>query len=935
MKKNMPSVSDSTPFARTKLSQAIALACLAIGTTSATAGTGSCAGSGSIVISSPKTGQCELQSGDSLSITSTGKVTTTSGGAVYADNESVGSIVNAGTISATGSGDYGIYVYNGSTVTGNVVNSGLIHNDGSASIYVHGGTTITGSIINSGTIQSDSGKAIYVFNSTIGGNITNSGKLTSDDTGIYVLDSTVEGNITNSGTILSDTYGIYLGSDHVVEGNVTNSGLIESDGYAGIYVYDGTIKGSLINSGTINSGVSARGIYIENTNIEGDIVNSGTLISDYDGIYFYSSTLEGSIINSGLIQTGEQGIYVYYSKGSEGIDGDIINSGTIISEDTGIYVYESRVGGNIENSGTIIANELREGDGHGIYLYYSDIGGNVINSGLINAANTGIYVYAGTTVGAIVNSGTINANLTDIYEQDVNYALGVDDTSTATSITNTGTMSGGIYSDAANNVAVTNQGLVDTLFNASYVNGNYSQTSGGDFRLHVLDPATYGSFTVDGNANFAAGSYLSVSLDPANTIVAGDRLTNVLTVGGTLTQSFTVLDNKLSLAFTSAITGGNVDLVAAGTGLTTVTAAAQSGGFTGGLGAAGAIDNILASDPNGEAAFAFGSLSTNQQVVDALESVVPALNGGVALATMNTVGAFTNIVDSRQDEENGISSGDGFFVSKNLWLKPFGGWTDQDDRDGVRGYEIDSYGLAFGIDGDVSSTWKAGVAMAYSDSDIDGDTVNRQEIHAQSILGKIYATYKMSDATALNLQAGFGGTEYNSDRTIFTGATASADYDSKHYQASAQLSHKFRINEKTTYSPYVHTSYSYIDVDSYNETGAGFFNINADSSSDDTLILGGGVKANHAYSDSLMLLGNAGVGYDVLADTQNLTSSFAGGGGVFTSTGIDPDEIVYDFGLGAKYGLANGTQVTARYDFNGREDYTDMSFSVKIMWMFD
>ena len=95
-----------------------------------------------------------------------------------------------------------------------------------------------------------------------------------------------------------------------------------------------------------------------------------------------------------------------------------------------------------------------------------------------------------------------------------------------------------------------------------------------------------------------------------------------------------------------------------------------------------------------------------------------------------------------------------------------------------------------------------------------------------------------------------------------------------------------------------------------------------------------GVKGNYSYSDDLLLLGNVGIGYDAQADRTNLTSAFAGGGGQFTTSGIDPGALVYDVGVGVKYALVNGTEVTARYDLNGRDDYTDQSFSVNVRWMF-
>lgn len=81
-------------------------------------------------------------------------------------------------------------------------------------------------------------------------------------------------------------------------------------------------------------------------------------------------------------------------------------------------------------------------------------------------------------------------------------------------------------------------------------------------------------------------------------------------------------------------------------------------------------------------------------------------------------------------------------------------------------------------------------------------------------------------------------------------------------------------------------------------------------------------------------MANAGVGYDVMTDRTNLTSSFAGGGANFTTEGIEPDEFVYNAGLGVIYSLDNGSELSANYNINGRQDFTDQSISANIRFLF-
>jgi len=271
-----------------------------------------------------------------------------------------------------------------------------------------------------------------------------------------------------------------------------------------------------------------------------------------------------------------------------------------------------------------------------------------------------------------------------------------------------------------------------------------------------------------------------------------------------------------------------------------------------------------------------------------------------------------------------------------MWLKPFGGWTDQDKRDGVSGYDINSRGIAVGLDGDIpSSSWSIGAAFAWIKSDVDSNiTVGSQNVDVRTYLGEIYASYQLDDRTVINLQGGVGKSDYDSKRVLFTGAVASADYDSIYYLASSELIRSYQINAKTSVSPYLRADYINVDVDNYIETGAGTFNLTVGDNSSDSLIIGAGAKGGYIASDNLLLTANFGVGYDLMTDRSSLTSSFAGGGAQFTTQGIEPDEIVYRVSVGGKYSDDNGTEITAKYNFEGRDDFTDQSIGLNIRWKF-
>jgi hypothetical protein len=91
-----------------------------------------------------------------------------------------------------------------------------------------------------------------------------------------------------------------------------------------------------------------------------------------------------------------------------------------------------------------------------------------------------------------------------------------------------------------------------------------------------------------------------------------------------------------------------------------------------------------------------GLAGDDRAISNAIDSTMPRVSGGVSQMTNIATNAITGIVSSRQDLTRGLSSGDGIMTN----------------RQGVAGYDIDSYGLVAGFDGDVSALWNSALAPA-------------------------------------------------------------------------------------------------------------------------------------------------------------------------------------------------------------------------------
>ena len=265
------------------------------------------------------------------------------------------------------------------------------------------------SINNSGLINASNTAIKVSAASSLSGGISNTGLISASDTGIKVsTNSSLSGGISNSGSIVVDNkYGINIRGHSIVNDGITN----ESGGYifgytTGIQIKSSSVSGGISNNGTIESGGESAIAVTDNSTVSGGINNgtSGALLGNNQGIKIEQSDVLGGITNSGTVRGGS--LYgINAINGSKIYDGITNESSGIISGSwTGLVLSTSTVSGGITNSGSIIGNER-----YGIALVSDSEVDSITNaaSGLISGDRTGILISDSTVSGEITNSGSI------------------------------------------------------------------------------------------------------------------------------------------------------------------------------------------------------------------------------------------------------------------------------------------------------------------------------------------------------------------------------------------------------------------------------------------------------------------------------------------------------------------------------------------------
>ncbi len=751
------------------------------------------------------------------------------------------------------------------------------------------------------------------------------------DLGGYSEGEYLVGSLTNNGNILSSGLGEHFYSssrvagvaiDRELLGTLTNNGVIsgssESESghsYAFGIIEGGApfMQGTIHNSGTISASSTATDGYAEAT-----------------GIYITQSVASDALIDNqatGEITATATGMYAAAKGvGAENFSGMLENDGVISAHansngymGAAFGIYAQTFSGVVNNRGTISAANTDGGEGLVAGFYNESMWGGEINNYGTIAGTAG----AGSEAYSILNtdsegSGTINNMLGGVLR---------------------GTLQ--VYGYGAN---VSNAGLIDLSDSAvqSYVAGDFTQSDTGTLRIMAAGEDQYSQLRVGGNATIAGDAFVDVQ--EINTLAVGQTLYGVVYTNydGYLSGNFAqVNDNSALFNFQSLSTEGedgyiDFKIVKAMTAVDAVNANNNPGA----LGAAGALDGVIdrgATNPNMQTVIdALGKLGTEQDVSDAASQTTPLLVGNSAIAANAALAGINRVIQSRIESRRGMSSGDELYGNQRVWLKTFGSHADQNDRNGTSGFEADTAGLALGADGTVSDNTRIGVAFAYANADIDGNSStapNSAEVDVFQLLG--YGSHSLDANTELNFQAGIGQNNTEGKRDIlFLGETARSDYDSLVATAGVGLARTYTLNESTDFTPSVRTDYTWIRDDSYTETGSSA-NLQVDSRTTDQLILSVDGTLSHEFKPDMVVSANLGLGYDALNSQSSITASFAGEPGTgFTTDGLDPSPWLQRAGLGLVTNTENGMEISLRYDAEHRESFLNQTASLKLRMEF-
>jgi uncharacterized protein with beta-barrel porin domain len=894
-------------------------------------------------------------------ITVNGDVSSTHDNGIYTKNATTATdlTITTGSGSSITGGTNGIAAYNNGTGATTITANGAVTGTTKHGIYAKNAATTTDLTITTGANSSiTSGiHGIFAINSGTGATtITANGDITATGAAIQAWSYGAGAlTITSTGHAAGGTYGIYA-YDRQASGLSVSTGPNSSvtGSYDGILAdNNGSVAAVTITANGDITGTTANGIYVYNAGT-GITITTGANSVITGGTHGIDISDQGTgaltITNSGTV-TGPVGILVH---GNGATVGSITNESTGTIDGTGgtaISLTGLTAALPITiNGGQIIGNVIDDTPSNGFspvtvaHDFTSD--GNFNVSGFDVASGAEFTFGAGnmiTSYNAVGDSGTMTVAAAG---SSITGNLNVNTGGTLTAGANFGVTG-----------ALTNNGAVTIATGKTLTIGTMTAGTGTlDFGL--TSSANHGQLTVTGGGANLTGQTIDINVAGINSLTNNEDILLIHgaspLVGGPGATLTAVTDNSALWDFKivdgTGITTSN-DLYAVAS-LATATLPPNIAAVVKTL---QPLQGVTTNPQLAQVITNINNASTTQALNTVIQSIQPQVSGGTTVATQNFSTASLNLSDQRLDalvSENtqtnvvtGMSAGSGY-VSYAPGLKGWGQLTNQtvaqDAQDGIAGYSVHGWGATMGIDSAYIIPYDIiGLAVSYGQAQVNAADATSTRTTIDSYQISLYNNYDFGRGYYLNSLGGYTFSTNNTLRQnvdLTPGLDARGTFDSNEFTATFEGGRTLKY-DALTLTPLMMANGAHYQAKTYSETGAGGDDLtNVENRAINNIDLGIGGKVSWDIFDynEFHLVPEVHTAYrhDLVGDSVDVTSAFAGGGGVFSSQGARPAENKFNLGGQLKFYNTDNLSLTANYDFDSKSGYTSRTEYLRAEYKF-
>ncbi|RUP00542.1 autotransporter outer membrane beta-barrel domain-containing protein [Hyphomicrobium sp.] len=847
---------------------------------------------------------------------------------------------------------------------------------------------------NSGNINITSGARGQAYGITGNGDVesltvTNSGSIkvnrTLSDSDVRQITSAAI-NITNNpnnGTTgnnattnsLSIAAGVFS-EEELDKLSVTNtaSGVIQAQGKFATGVYSRAAEFTLTNNGTIEhlagagNGIAVAAVADSGNLTQATVVNNGTITGDV-------LMVDGHALRWWLLSKGD-------GRGNQST-GPVIG-GTAIDNRLNINSQFGQLDSNIENAGTITGNFYYS---NGTHVLTNQSGATI--TGNIEVDQRPMYIpgrtctvgasecfSSNTTTGDVAVGNPASEEASQNGSTLITTGANVGSPTTYTyslwgtkdfTFENAGSMSGSLTVLTAPATTINGFSVPDSkvtilphIFGAGSHDADNPNNNSGFIggTLRVADGIHNGSGGTSSlgrtttiapviDSTVASGEWYKV----ANSLDDAGNVGDLPTVAGTALVSWEVQKNTSG----ALVIGSNVrdafdvDGISR-PGASTINALLGAAGADAGLDALGGAVQNLQDDadvakaanqlaPETNYATQQAAITLNNAIGQHIDTRLNAVGATGAYSGSGTpapygLGMGQKADPNRSNLGGSLKDSDQDFVmprSAAVWAQGFGAGMDQGNIDGVDGYNARLYGFIAGYDNWISPNVRLGVAGGYANTNIDGKGDTSQNATAiDSYLIEAYGAFKGTGWYATG-RTGFTWHDYDTTRTL----TVPFSDQAKGSHDGDQFNAAFEIGAPVHYSglivtPVASLTYSRLHQAAYSESSDNGMALDVASQTNNSLVSGLGLKGLVPIAADTVIEGRALWLHEFLDDAQDVSASFAAGGGTFTAAGPGVGRDTANLGIGILADIGYNSTFQLNYDANLREDFVAHVGSARI-----
>jgi outer membrane autotransporter protein len=833
-----------------------------------------------------------------------------------------GNAAGSGVVFWGVNGVYNITFNNSGTIIGG--------NDGDGNGPSEGSTF--GSVVSTGVGIFDASGFLFNRTDIIGVNAVNSGVITGGNHGQSAAMVSTGYGIAGYGSVKNITFtntatGVITGGNNSDGGGQASSfagvGLGMSAGFStfgteGNYVLDNV---NITNNGRIVGG---------NSNFDAEAAGTGVALLGFNGVTNVALT------NNGIIQGGD----------NNNSFGGFLGAGVLVYDASGFNDKQIQNISIINNG--LIAGGSNNSNGHGI-----DIEGNgdvsdvfIHNLGTVRGGNAGAETNGGDAVRisaegsssniVIANCGFLNGG--DAASGGGAAGMGINASASGVTVYNWNKISGGKNSDGSFQTAI----LVNGSNNTINLNGHSS---------------VYGKITGEGGTN-----------NVLNLNFTGMSPSDIAALKANLNAQGALDGNAHNFTFTVRGVTYTVDPLIAKVNVTSY----EQQGVTPNQKALGASLDSIKTNPTGDLLYLYnaidggcGARNPTSQALDSLSPISYSIFGTEAVSVMNfltleidtrlnnlrdgsesidTTGlggdnytVASLVADDSKDGKGGDKNSTpfvpeakqkrwGFFGSGNV---VYGRESAHDD---VTSSKFTNSGLIMGVDGRINDNLVAGLLFNYSYTTASTDSFGSTAT-TDTIGGGLYSGYRNGGFYGNGLLT-YAKNNYDTTRNIVLtnfARTALGKTDSDQYGINIDGGYDHHLNDNLTFGPLAGLQYVNLNVNGFNETGAGAANLAVSSQEVNSLRSRLGFRMDYhrkvSKEVSFAAEGRVAWQHEFLDDSRAITSSFIGGGLTpFSVKTANPERDAALVGVGIDFTFRDRMTIYADIDAQvGQANYYEYS----------